>query len=224
MASAVGPAVTMARLPARAPPAPSRRHDRREDRRGLRHPARAKFATGHRAFVGTHEAHAIGLQGREIPPGRRVLPAIRTFIAGAISNGAVGGEQGGGGEVAREPVRRLGHQVGVFSAPRRRDRRSGRVRCGPSPASSVSEKSSRIDLVLGERRPATARVTNSAPAAVRIGRTATPALQSRRVSSKGLIGCDAAADDQQNPLLVQGLVHPHRRAPALVQTGCLRQI
>src|SRR5439155_13569669 len=82
-----------------------------EDRLRLRHAPGTELAAGHGPVLGPDEEDAVGLQGREVPLGGGVAPHAYVHRR-RHQHRLVGGQQGGGGKVAGEAVRRLGHQVG----------------------------------------------------------------------------------------------------------------
>ena len=105
------------RLPARQrPPGGARRQadDGVENGRRLGHPARPEFATGHLAVVRPHDRDAVetveSLQPLDIGLDRRMQP--HPYIHGrGQQHPLVRGDQGGGGQIVGQTVRRLGDQA-----------------------------------------------------------------------------------------------------------------
>ena len=196
--------------------------DRGEDRLRLGHPARAELAAGHVAVVRADET-------RRRPPCSVAMlrwvagcSHIRTFIAGATSTGL---SVASSVVEARSSARPSAAIFAIRSAVAgRHDHQVGRratARCGPSRASSVRRRA-RNRPCPRTARPATAGSRTRAPAAVRIGRTATPALRKRRDQLERLVGRHAAADDQKHAPLGQS-PDPPENAPALIAKVFARQ-
>ncbi len=124
---------------------------------------------------------------------------MRTFMAGAIRTGSVGGEQHGRGEVVRVPARHPGHEVGGGGRDhhqRRRRAPGGYGRCRPRPR----DRTGRCDARCPESAAAASGVTNCCAPSVRIAAHRSAALAQAADQVERLVGRDAAADDEQDAL------------------------
>ncbi len=171
-----------------------------EDDQRLGHPPGTGLAAGHVAGIGANEADAVGLEPRDIPPGRRMAPHHRVH-GRRHQDGLVGGEQCGRGEVVGMTVRHLRHEVG---GGRCDDHEIGLPR-QPDVAhlGLVGEREELVvDLLLGKARDRQGR-DELGPGAGQDGAKGQPALAAPADQLEHLVGGDAAADDQKNtPLLL----------------------
>jgi hypothetical protein len=179
-------------------------HRRPQDGFGFGHAAGSELAAGHGPIVRAHERHAVGAQGGQVSPGGRVQPHAHVHRRGH-QHRLVGGQQGGGRQIARQAVGRLGHEIGggrrhqhQVGAPRQLDVVHLRF-----VAQGEQVRAHRVFGQGGQRqRRDELRARGGQDRPHRHARLAQQANQLQR-----LIGRHASAHDQQHPLLV------HRRRP-----------
>ena len=85
--------------------------DGSDDLQWLGHAAGPEFAAGHLAVIGTNEHHAVFFQEFGVAFHRCALPHPQIHRR-RHQHALVGRQQGGRGQVVRQPVRHFGHQIG----------------------------------------------------------------------------------------------------------------
>jgi hypothetical protein len=169
--------------------------DRREDRLGLGQAARAKFAAGHRPFVGFEHRHAVAAQRRDVAARRGMLPHPHVHRRGG-EDGLVGGEQQSGCQIVGDAGGHLGHQIGGGGCDH--DEIGFAAELDMAHLGLVLQvPQGRVDLTLGERGQSH-RHDEMLAALGQHAFHADPRLAAQADQLASLIGRDAAADDEQD--------------------------
>ncbi len=172
----------------------------RDDLRHLRETPRACLVTlGHLAAIGPDEADAIGLELGDVAARRRIEPHARVH-GGRRQHGLVGCEENRGGEVVGMPASHLGQKVG---GRRRDDDEVGLARQADVADLVLVVEIEQIGegLFVGQRRDRKRRDELSGRAGHHDTYDSTLVPQPPD-EVEALVGGDAAADDEQDALLL----------------------
>ena len=171
------------------------RRNRAPDRLGLGQAAIAEFAAGHRALIGVKHGHTGRGEQFDIALGRLVLPHPHIH-GGHGHHRLVGGEDQRGGKIIGNPARHLGKQIGGRRAHHHQISLAAQLDMTHLGLVLEVEQVG-VDLVLaqcGERH----RGDELLAALGNDAGDLAAALADQAHQLAGLVGCDAAAHDQQD--------------------------